>query len=86
MGKTNYTYLALVNEEFEMTTEVVEYFNSEQIRVLSYFERFGILKLETDQPIGINNNLEYILNLEEEREYRTLDDKMKGHDEPDIEI
>lgn len=66
-------YLALVNDQFVLNEEVKNYFQKRNIEIEEYFKSLGILKLAAQSDIDVRN-LQYVTHIEEDREFRALDE------------
>lgn len=70
----NKIYLVLVNEDFELTDEVAEYFLKQEITVLKYWEQLGILKLESIHDL-LMKDIKFIDHIELDSTIKVIDEE-----------
>lgn len=66
----NYVYLALVDKNFIFDDYVKSYFEEKNIKVLKFYSKFNILKLESQKALLLGD-IKYISYLELEKEFST---------------
>lgn len=62
------TYLAILQDDVTLNTDVLNYFVEMEFIILDYYPRFKTLKLESAKPLN-QASLKYIKSIEEENTF-----------------
>jgi len=62
------TYLAILQDDVTLNTDVLNYFVEMEFSILDYYPRLKTLKLESGKPLN-QASLKYIKSIEEEKTF-----------------
>lgn len=66
--KKKKVYLALVDSNFKLTDEVVNYFQSKNVEVIKHFQTIDVLKLQSNKDLT-TEKLQFVNHIEKDAEF-----------------
>ncbi len=69
-----YKFLAIVNDQFELTPEVMAYFKSHQISILKYWKNLKVVQFSSPSK-ELPEDLKYFIKVEPDQQMMAFDDE-----------